>query len=332
MKENFGEVIQGQFEKLLETHVDRDLLEKADGQSMFRDLWAVVEKSGFCLALVSEANGGIGLNPVLAFQLITAASYFGLPLPFGETMVVSGALNTPLAGPATLSGGADGKHPKVAYGADADHVLVARDGKWLLAPASSITSQRGNNLAGEPRDALLVANGAPHDPAPWLEDGNLDSLGALVRAAQMRGAMQRALEMSIAYARDREQFGRPISKFQAVQHMLADAAGELAAAGALVDNAAETWGGPDFTFCAALAKSRTGEAAGKLSEIAHQVHGAIGFTKEHDLNFFSRRLWSWRDEFGSDAVWQEYIGRKVCRGGGAALWDRIISVTQGAVA
>ena len=332
MNEGFGEIIQGQFKKLLEKHVDRAVLEKADGQETLHNLWEIIEESGFSLALVSEENGGIGLDPVLAFQLIATASYFGLPLPFGETLAVAGVLNIPLRGVTTLSSGTAKKHARVAYGADANHLLIAFDGKWLLAPSSSITSTRGINLAGEPRDDLIVASGQPHEPVSWLEDGSLDSVGALVRSAQMRGAMQRVLEMSVSYALEREQFGRPISKFQAVQHMLADAAGEFAAASALVDNAAEAWGTPEFAFCTALAKSRTGEAAGKLSEIAHQVHGAIGFTKEHDLNFFSRRLWSWRDEFGSEAVWEEYIGRKVCMAGGVNLWDTIISATKGATA
>jgi acyl-CoA dehydrogenase len=146
----------------------------------------------------------------------------------------------------------------------------------------------------------------------------------------MRGAMQRAVDMSLTHAAERTQFGRPIGKFQAVQHMLADSAGQLVAAGALVDNAAEAWGRADFGLRAALAKSKAGTAAGKVAEVAHQVHAAMGFTQDHDLNFYTRRLWAWRDEFGSEAVWQERIGREICAQGGAVLWSSIIDATAGA--
>ncbi len=62
----------------------------------------------------------------------------------------------------------------------------------------------------------------------------------------------------------------------------------------------------------AVAKARVGEAAGKVAEVCHQVHGAMGFTQEHPLHFATRRLWSWRDEFGHETFWQERIGRLVC--------------------
>ena len=77
--------------------------------------------------------------------------------------------------------------------------------------------------------------------------------------------------------------------------------------------------GDDFDFAVAIAKARAGEAAGKVAEVCHQVHGAMGFTQEHPLHFATRRLWSWRDEFGHETFWQERIGRMVCSAGGEAL-------------
>jgi acyl-CoA dehydrogenase len=127
----------------------------------------------------------------------------------------------------------------------------------------------------------------------------------------------------VQYAGERTQFGRPIGKFQAIQQQLAEAAGHLAASEAACARAAAEVDGRNFLFFAAVAKSRAGEAAGKVAEICHQVHGAMGFTKEHSLHFATRRLWSWRDEFGGEAYWQEIIGRAVCAGGGAALWPRL---------
>jgi acyl-CoA dehydrogenase len=112
--------------------------------------------------------------------------------------------------------------------------------------------------------------------------------------------------------------------------MLAEAAGHVAAATASADLAAACWGDARFVLATAIAKARCGEAAGHVAAICHQIHGAMGFTQEHPLHRATRRLWSWRDEFGSDAVWQERIGRAVCAGGGAALWPLLVRLRAGA--
>ena len=152
--------------------------------------------------------------------------------------------------------------------------------------------------------------------------------GALIRAQQMVGAMERCLDHALRYAMERKQFGRAIGKFQAVQMMLAEAAGQYAAATAAADLAAEAYRSDGFDIAVAVAKARVGEAAGKVAEVCHQVHGAMGFTQEHPLHFATRRLWSWRDEFGHESFWQERIGRLVCRGGGAALWPMLTGGPQ----
>jgi acyl-CoA dehydrogenase len=160
-------------------------------------------------------------------------------------------------------------------------------------------------------------------PSPSELAGGLLPFGGLLRAFQMVGAMRRALDLSIQYAGERQQFGKPIGKFQAVQQMLADAAGQIAAAEAACARAAAAWDGVDCAFFAGVAKARAGEAAGKVAEICHQAHGAIGFTQEHSLHFATRRLWSWRDEYGNETYWQSLIGQAVCSAGNADLWPRL---------
>ena len=150
--------------------------------------------------------------------------------------------------------------------------------------------------------------------APSLE------MTACLMAAQMAGALQRVMEMTLQYANDRVQFGRPIGKFQAVQHMLAVLAGHVAASAAAVDAAIEASENEPSDFAVAVAKSRAGEAAGKGAEIAHQVHGAMGFTREHNLHHLTRRLWSWRDEFGNETHWQTRIGEMALKQGANMLW------------
>ena len=129
--------------------------------------------------------------------------------------------------------------------------------------------------------------------------------------------------MTTQYAQDRVQFGRPLGKFQAIQQNLAVLAGQTAAAVAAADLAAEAVADGINLLPIAAGKSRAGEAAGIGAGIAHQVHGAIGFTLEHNLQFLTRRLWAWRDEFGKDAVWNRLLGHHMARAGADNLWAEI---------
>ena len=161
------------------------------------------------------------------------------------------------------------------------------------------------------------------------EAERLRRMGATTRAQQMAGALERCLEQSLRYAAERRQFGRPIAKFQAVQHNLAAFAGEVAAATTSADAAVSAiarHGIEDHrTFLAvATAKIRSGQAAG--AGIAHQVHGAMGFTREYTLQHRTRRLWAWRDDFDPEAAWAIELGRHVAQHAGDDLWAMVTSV------
>lgn len=221
-------------------------------------------------------------------------------------------------------------------------LLFARNaagGGWLVRlPAAGVSWVPGRNLANEARDGCelqdvpLAAEDVLAAPA-FLSQLGLRPVGALLRAQQMVGAMDRCLELALAYAGERVQFGRAISNYAPVQFMLVEAAGELAAAAAAAEGAAEAWDtafetgrDQDFLLQVAAAKSRAGEAAGRVAAQCHQVHGAIGFTQEHTLHHLTRRLWSWRDEAGSESWWNEWLGRQVCARGGAALWPTVTAL------
>jgi acyl-CoA dehydrogenase len=187
--------------------------------------------------------------------------------------------------------------------------------------AGRVTADR--NLALEPRDALTFDGAPVVATAPTGDRLSPDTPlvhGAMVRAAQMAGAVESLLEQSVRYATERKQFGRPIGSFQAIQHNLAIVAGHVAAAGIAAENAfrAADRGHPAFEV--AVAKVRAGEAAGVSAGLAHQAHGAIGFTYEHSLHFSTRRLWSWRAEFGSESRWAMRLGRDVAAHGADRLW------------
>ena len=350
--EELSSIVLDQADRLFAGVVTAERLAEADRGEWPRAIWEAVEQAGLPLALVPEPQGGVGLAQTDGLALIRLAGYHALPVPLPETMMaaalwarasgaaVDGALSlAPTAADDDIriersAGGYTlrGRARRVPWGARAEHTLLhARDragaGYLALLPQAAGKLEPHRNLAYEPRDTLeldgvILPASAVQAAAQDFTEGLL-AFGALIRVQQMVGAMERALDYAVRYATERKQFGRPIGKFQAVQMMLAEAAGQYAAATAAADLAVEAYGRADFDFGVAVAKARVGEAAGKVAEVGHQVHGAMGFTQEHPLHFFTRRLWSWRDEFGHEPFWQERIGRLVCSRGGEALWPML---------
>jgi alkylation response protein AidB-like acyl-CoA dehydrogenase len=149
-------------------------------------------------------------------------------------------------------------------------------------------------------------------------------LAAVTRAMQMAGAADKVLATAVEYSKQRVQFGRSISTFQAIQHMLAELASCVAATIASAEAAARDAdeGGllDGGRFSIAAAKSQASEFAQRIASISHQSMGAMGFTHEHILHHYTRRLWVWRRDFGSETFWGEKIGQAYAKAGPDALW------------
>ncbi len=199
-----------------------------------------------------------------------------------------------------------------------------------MAPGALAITERATDMGGERADIAfdrIYPVEIAETPAHWHANTPM-MIGAAVRAAQMTGALETVLDLSTRYAAERVAFGRPIAKFQAVQHNLARLAGEVAAALAASGSAAETLHsatGFDQSVLLeiAAAKIRTGEAVTTGGAIAHQVHGAIGWTAEHILQRFTRRMWGWRDDFGADSHWAVVLGDMAAEAGADALWPML---------
>ena len=153
-------------------------------------------------------------------------------------------------------------------------------------------------------------------------------LGAFMRTAQIAGALDAALALAVGYVNERLQFGRPLGKFQAVQQSLASFACEAAAANCAAMGAAQALDRGDAGFEIAAAKLRANRAVGIGTTVAHQVHGAIGFTQEYALHEITRRLWQWRSDFGNDAFWSEKLGESVIERGADAFWPDLTARTD----
>lgn len=326
-----------------------------------RALWEALEESALTRAWIPEALDGPGTSLADGFAIIRLAGAHAVPAPLAETLLAGwlasdAGLEAP-EGPLTVApANADsplrlegdmlvGSVRRVPFAGACEHIVAVyavgdspgsggTNQGVALVRRSACTVEPGTSLAGEPSDtvrfdgATSIARSAP--TGVNLAE-RLRRMGATVRSQQMAGALERCLEQSLQYAADRRQFGRPIAKFQAIQHNLAVLAGEVAAATTSADAAASAIArhgiDDDRTFLAvATAKIRCGQAAGAGAGIAHQVHGAMGFTREYSLQHRTRRLWAWRDDFDPETVWAIELGRHVARRGGDALWATVASV------
>lgn len=152
-------------------------------------------------------------------------------------------------------------------------------------------------------------------------------LASAARAAQIAGAMRAARELTIRYANDRVQFGKPIGRQQAVQHRIAVMAEHSALVGAAAMLAWAGDGPPGSPDRVATAKGLASEHAGEVAAAAHAVHGAIGFTEEYELQRLTRRMWQWRSEHGGAAACFEAIGARVLAQPRVGVWERVVRAT-----
>lgn len=340
--------------RIFRDHCDGDLIAAAEAGFWPAELWQILEENGLTRAAVAEEMGGAGGNLGDAMTLVREAGRAAVPLPLAESFlagwllegagleVPEGPLTVAPVGPAdalfieqAAGGWILNGNATIPWGAQAGHIAVIAESEAgdqvALVEVRRTRTTGGQNLAGEPRDAVIFNNIVlPADdvrPAGnQVSRAGLFRLGALARSVQIAGALDAVLAMTLAYVGDRVQFGRPLAKFQAVQQQLAVLAGQVAAAGRAADwatAAAEAAEAGEGAEAIVAAKARAGEAAGVAAEICHQLHGAIGFTREYSLQHLSRRLWAWRDEFGPEVVWQRELGRLAAKSGPEGLWPFI---------
>jgi len=225
----------------------------------------------------------------------------------------------------------------VPFARDCRHIAVLADAgnelRIALLDLKDCRLSEGSNLAGDAANVVTFERVAPLASAPAPQNFDRSSLllmGSAIRSVETAGALEAILSLSVGYANERVAFERPIGKFQAVQQNLARLAGEVAAAlavaGSAADAIAQADAFDDAVFLeAAAAKIRTAEAAAEGAAIAHQVFGAIGFTREHVLHRFTLRLLAWRDDFGNESYWAAELGRRVARSGADEFWPMVAS-------
>jgi len=311
-----------------------------DASSTFGPGWDALVKRGYLFVPADPSEGGTLAE---ALAVLEECGRHAVRGPVAEHGILAGwvlersGLSVP-DGPLTFSAAPDvrwergrlsGTVPRVPWAQDVSRIVLlvnSPDGP-VVAPIDpqGLAIEAGSNLASERRDTISLDDVAVIEQAPAPALDELEARAALTRAALICGAAARAVGLTLDYTRERHQFGRPVGRFQAVQAHMVRAAQQVRAAQVATRSAAlaMTFAPERHQVEAAVAKIVASHAAGVVAGATHQATGAMGMTKEYELGHLTLRLWSWRDECGSEAAWSRRLGERVVAGGAEAYWPLI---------
>ena len=294
-----------------------DVVRELAESSRYDDaLWSEVSELGWPGIAIDEQFGGQGLGMVELIVLCEELGFACAPLPFLANAAAGIAIES--AGsdaqkerylPGIASGEARGAIGDDAVVIDAEGaeviVLFGADGPRLV-PAAGASLEPLDLIDQTRRYSRLTAG----DGEPLEGDAESASNRMIVAvAAELVGIGQRAMDMAVEYAKEREQFGRPIGAYQGVSHACAKMLYDVEEARSLTYAAA--WAADaepeSLPLAAAMAKARASEAAWDVCKASIQVHGGIGFTWEHDLHFLLKRARADAQLFGTAGQHKERV-------------------------
>ncbi len=261
------------------------------------DRWSALVEMGVVGLLVPESDGGLGLTEVELVLLLEEAGWAALPEPLVESALL----------------GTDGSSLVSAAPADATHVAGAASADRVVLgtavyPRATADPQPSVDRA---RRLVRVADVTAAEPIGEIDDP-FDRM-AFGTAAVLVGLARRLIEMTVEYAKERQQFGQPIGGFQAVKHHLASAHLAIEFAAPAVHRAAWSLANDEPTVPrdVAMAKAMAGDAAEQAARVALQVHGAIGYTFESDLHLWMKRVWALSPAWGDAAFHRRRVADAV---------------------
>ncbi len=321
------QALEAQLQEFCTPSLVRAVEAAADPRVAAQPLWARLEESGLANAALPEHMDGAGIGLEGLGALLELCGGFSLPLPLGDTMLARGYLARAQVmvpcGSIALA-----EDSTVSLARTADWVLLEEGKEWLLLPATGAVITPASFCL----DAQLVWTAEQKQVAPRLQAPlPMRSARAMVFSSLLAGACMEVFQQTLSFANDRQQFGRPIGKFQAIQHQLSVLAEHAFAARMCRQMACLPAGAdgllPD-TQRVAIAKARTSEAALEIAQLSHSIHGAIGFTREFDLQLYTRRLHAWRQAAGAEGWWHTQIGRSLLEAGNCMAVEFIGTLFQ----
>jgi acyl-CoA dehydrogenase len=316
--------------------------EPPENGELFDPAWATAAELGWDQVGLPEELGGFGDSVAPLAALAQAAGRHRVSAPLTESALARWAIAAagleqpqdnailtirPAASGTGLSvrdGKVTGWASRVAWARHADRlVLTGADGAVAVVDLRrrGVEIVVGTNLAGEARDTVAFDDvGVDQFSSGGDVASVLGERAALLRAAQMLGAMDQALAATREHTAARRQFGRPLDQFQLVGAHLAAMAADATQVEALLADAIRAHDAGSPAAATAALKLVAGQAATRVARAAHQCHGAIGVSREYRLHQFSRRLWAWRDEFGSERHCARTLGTAGLSADRDGLW------------
>lgn len=256
-------------------------------------LWKELGAFGLLGLLVSEDRGGLGLDELSFVAACEELGYAGVPGPVVETIISLAELDLPTDGSARVAIQRSGP---VAHAGTATHVFAPRTWSLIQPDLAELlaTVDRSRQLA------FVTGASVELRTTPELQQ-RCELRGTLATAAFLLGLARRQVDLTVAYVKDRQQFGVAVGTFQAIKHPLADAVVGTEFAWPAVLRAAQSLasGDPQAALHVSMAKALASDAAYQVSRVCLQAHGAMGYTVEYDLHLFAKRTWALAKDWGT---------------------------------
>lgn len=312
------EIVSDVFEKMCKDFVTKETVDLLEEGQWASALWQQLEDNELLKVAVTEQHGGANGDIADLLALYQLVGYYAVPAPILEHTLANFILEavglTPYSTVTTILfdeqyGNTNGTMHHVPWARAAQQLVVVTKKQLMVMDLSQATLTQATNLAAEPRDTVsfqqaeIIAQAA-------LSKQQLQqfiSYSTAAKLAAISGALDKAFQLTVRYSKEREQFGRPIHRFQLIQQHIAILAGEAAIATAAIENIAHGMERSEIAF----ASIRLDEASKIVATSAHQVHAAIGVTYEHSLQHYTRRLWAWRDEGFTAHYWQNQLAQEL---------------------
>lgn len=349
-----GNMIEDAAARLFADAADLQTIVSARNDAWRAPLWRDIEEIGLTVAAVPEEMGGAEVGIRASLGILRAAGRTALAVPLAETVLAGWLLGTVgiaspggklafgpsgpgdrlrLDGDDRLSGhierlpfaGDCGHAALLAHHADGLRVVLVDLAGAVVTPRDNLAFEAGGRVDFD----RVVPTAIGIAPEGFTADAAL-LMGAAARSMQIAGALEEILRLTTLYVQQRPAFGRLVSKFQAVQHALAQLAGETSVSLSSAASAAEAletllgqgrgFDDDELRLEVISAKIRTAEAARQGARIAHQLHGAIGVTREHVLHRLTLRVLAWRDDYGNETWWAQRLGELIAAGGAEGFW------------
>ncbi|MCM3388245.1 acyl-CoA dehydrogenase [Ureibacillus chungkukjangi] len=343
MKDMIIEVV----ERIFKEKVEKETVDLLEANQWAEDIWQLILENEIHQVAVKEENGGAGGDYEDLFHLYRLVGKYAVPIPFIEHTLANLILEFTNIKPQTelstvhlaakplelTAGKVSGSLDHVPWARYAQKLVTLATEKGtqslILVDLKEAQIENHTNLAAEPRDSLQFTDGKILASHRLTEEQHefLTKLQTAATVSKMAGAIDRAYELSVQFSKEREQFGRPIHRFQLVQQHLAVLAGEHAISAAALENSIALLQKGDAGDEIAFSRLKLDDASRIVATSAHQVHAAIGVTHEHRLHHYTRRLWAWRDEDFHEKYWKKQLAKNWLNSSNT-IWDVLTKKKQ----